>query len=143
MGTELWTNIMLLAGYVFMGYLIFILLIRQEQLIFPSFGVFGVLLLLMFTIQREVKIKILRRYAGMKVLTGTLDEEEDMGEIVEFKVMKIVKFDALTEAEKEKIKTLITKEKELINELDRKENVKYIIDKKEAKKIEDKTEKSK
>jgi len=50
-----------------------------------------------------MKIKFLRFYSGKKVITGTIDEEGDMGEIVEFQVKNIVSYDELTENEKEKL----------------------------------------
>jgi hypothetical protein len=137
-GTNLWRNLMLFSGYVFMFVLMFFLLLDFVVGTLPVLICFGVWIFIAWTIMREAKIGVYRRYGGKKVLVGTLGEEEDMGEMVEFNVKNIVSYVDLTDEEKRAINELISKEEHFLTQLDQKDNVRYALQKKTIEKIENK-----
>jgi len=109
---------MVASSYVFLILLLFFVLFDFVLGILPVVIVFLVWLLVSWSILREQKIRTYRMYGGKKVITGTLGEEEDMGEIVEFRVKKIVPFDSLTEYEKGAMEKLIEAEENYVKMLD-------------------------
>lgn len=129
-GTSLWKNVMLLSGYVFMIAMMFMLMLNARIMLIPTLVVFGIWMIVAWNAQREVKIRVLRKYGGKKIITGTLDEEEDMGELIELQVERIVPYDALTKDEKVRVQKLIELETALLTELDRKDNIRYVLEKK-------------
>lgn len=149
-GTALWTSLIILSGYVFMGSIIVVMMFNAFYIMAPLLGVFVVWLFIAYSAQREAKIKILRENAGRKVLLIELGEGEDMGEIIELKVKKITPFKLFTKEEQVKKEKLTEKEREMIKSMEKTEGKKdsYKLEEKKVrkngkKKIEDKSKRKK
>lgn len=126
-GTDLWKTLLLVSGYIFLIILMFCLVGRNFEIILPLLFGYCVWIAVAFTLMREQKIRNLEKYGGMKILTGPLDEEEDKGEIVEFEVGKITRYYQLPKGQRESIIELVRQEQGMINEMDRRENIMYRI----------------
>jgi len=68
-------------------------------------------------IQQYVYRMIADQYNGIPVMSGWMDQEEDLGEEYEFRIEKITPFERLSEAEKETCKEFIELEAKRLVEL--------------------------
>lgn len=126
-GTNLWRNLMFGSTYALLFILMFLVMLDQYIAVVITLIIFIIWFLVAWSILREEKIKVYRKYGGKKIVTGTLGEEDNMGEIVEFEVKRIVPFIDLTDAEKDAINQLISKEEHFLEQLDDKDNVRYAL----------------
>lgn len=124
-GTDLWKTLLLASGYIFLVILMFCLVSQSFEAILPLVFGYCIWIAIAFTIMREQKIRNLEKYGGIKILTGPLDEREDEGEIVEFEVGKITRYYKLPQKLRQGIVELVLKEKSMLVEMDRRENIVY------------------
>jgi len=126
-GTNLWKNLMFGSTYVLLIFIVFLMMFNSYLGIIITLVIFGIWFLVAWSVLREEKIKVYQKYGGKKIITGTLGEEDNMGEIVEFEVKRIVPYIDLTEGEKKSIEELIKKERYFLEQLDDKDNVRYAL----------------
>jgi len=126
-GTTLWKNLIFGSTYILLFLLLIFVMLDMFFGVVITLILFLIWFLVAWSILREEKIKVYRKHGGKKIITGTLGEEDNMGEIIELEVKRIVPFIDLTEVEKNSINELIIKEEFFLEQLDDKDNVRYAL----------------
>lgn len=142
-GTQLYRTLIMFSSYVFLIMMLVVVMAGIQEFLIPILIVLAVWVLVLWIAQREAMIRLLRKYAGKKVLVGTVDLEEDVGEVVELKIKRITPFVDLADEKKQLLEKLTEKEKDLIASFEKSKNLKYIftdIPKEEVEVFEDKSE---
>lgn len=98
----------------------------DRMLVLWLLPIMGVFTLVMFIALREQTIKILRKYAGKKIAVAPIDQEEDMGEVMEFRIKNIYPLEEFTEEERRLKSEISEKEKEMISSFERTKDLKFI-----------------
>jgi hypothetical protein len=62
-------------------------------------------------LQQYVYRRIADKYNGIPIMSGWIDQEEDLGEEYEFQIAKITRFERLSEAEKSALRDFLKEER--------------------------------
>ena len=115
-GKEFWRTLNLTLIFIMYGIFIVVPIFFPDQILtVVVIAVF--ILLLYFAIQQSVYRKMEQKNAGRRVITGWIDEEQELGEEYEIPIKKISTFDRLSAADQAAVDDFIELEKERIGRL--------------------------
>lgn len=115
-GKEFWRTLNLTLIFIMYGVFIVVPIFFPDQ-IFTVVIIAVFILLAYFAIQQSVYRKMEQKNAGRRVLTGWIDEEEELGEEYEIPIKKIYSFDRLSASDQDAVDDFIQLEKERIGRL--------------------------
>ncbi|MHA1502439.1 MAG: hypothetical protein ACTSSB_11365 [Candidatus Heimdallarchaeota archaeon] len=122
-GQNLLDKINNMAGWLFIVVILVGIFVSGRDFIWWAFGFLGGYGVLFYLLEREIKIRKLEKHGGSFIGEGNMDQAEGKGEEFTFHFKKFLKWQELSDYQKELVEDFLTDAQDKIEKLDKSQDI--------------------
>jgi len=122
-GQNLLDKINNMSGWIFIIVILVGILVSGRDFIWWAFGFLGGYVVVYYLLEREIKIRNLEKHGGSFIGEGDMDQAEGKGEEFTFHFKKFLRWEDLSDYQKNLVEDFLTEAQDKIEKLDKSQDI--------------------